>query len=350
MRFYKNQHKYYCGIDLHANKMYVCIVNHLGDVLLHKNIDTNASKFLNLIAPYREDIIVGVECMFCWYWLADLCSDEDIPFTLGHALYMKALHGGKVQNDKIDSERIAMLLKSGMFPEAYVYPRKMRAVRDLMRRRCFFVRKRAELMAHIQMTFQQYNIKKPHNKNLRYKANRDVLTGCFDEKNIQVLIESENKLIEHYKHEINVLEKHIKNVTKNDSKNKLNLALLQTIPGIGDVLGLSLLYEIHDIERFETVQQFSSYARLVKPKRTSMGKSKGGGGGKIGNQHLKWTFSEATVLALRNSHAAHSLLSRYERKFSKAKALSVLAHKLGRTVYFMLQKQRAFDEKRFLTS
>ena len=97
MRFYPNQHKYYCGIDLHANKMYVCIINNLGEVLVHKNIPAKPDSFLRLIKPYREDVIVGAECVFCWYWLADLCQREGIEFVLGHALYMKAIHGGNAK-------------------------------------------------------------------------------------------------------------------------------------------------------------------------------------------------------------------------------------------------------------
>ena len=130
MRFYTKTHKHYCGIDLHAKKMFVCILDAEGTVVLHRNITTSPEDFLKVIAPFREDLAVGVECMFAWYWLADLCSREDIEFVLGHALYMKAVHGGKVKNDKIDSQKIAGLLRGGMFPMAYVYPPEMRATRS----------------------------------------------------------------------------------------------------------------------------------------------------------------------------------------------------------------------------
>lgn len=350
MRFYKNRHEYYCGIDLHANKMFVCIVDSFGEVKVHKNIDTEEEQFLKLIGPYKDKVVVGVECMFCWYWVADLCQDNKIPFVLGHALYMKALHGGKVQNDRIDSERIAMLLKAGMFPESYVYPKEMRATRDLMRRRTFFVNKRAELLSHIQMTHQQYNVAKSHSRDLKHACNRVGLSEAFEDKAVQVVLDCESRLIQHYNTEILALERHIKEATRKVAKNNLDLSLLKTIPGIGDILGLTILYEIHDIKRFDTVQKFASYSRLVKPERTSMGKSKGGGGSKIGNQHLKWAFSEASVLALRNSPKAHDFLKRAERKHSKSKALSILAHKLGRTVYFMLLKQKAFDEQKFIAA
>ena len=95
--------------------------------------------FLKAIAPYREDIAVAVECIFTWHWLADLCSKENIPFVLGHALYMKAIHGGKAKNDKIDAHKIAVLLRGGMLPRAYVYPPEMRATRDLLRRRVYLM-------------------------------------------------------------------------------------------------------------------------------------------------------------------------------------------------------------------
>ena len=109
MRFYNHQHKYYCGVDLHARKMYVCILNAKGKVVVHKNIKTDPELFFELIFPYIEDIAIGVECVFCWYWLADLCAEHQIRFVLGHALYMKAIHGGKTKNDKIDSYKIASL-------------------------------------------------------------------------------------------------------------------------------------------------------------------------------------------------------------------------------------------------
>jgi transposase len=109
MNFYTHQHKHYCGIDLHARAMYVCSLDQSGTNLVHKNLPTTSEAFLRLIAPYREDLVVGVECIFTWYWLADLCQQEGIAFVLGHALYMKAIHGGKAKNDKIDAHKIAVL-------------------------------------------------------------------------------------------------------------------------------------------------------------------------------------------------------------------------------------------------
>lgn len=145
MRFYTNPHQFYCGIDLYARSMYVCVLSHAGEILLHRNMKAAPEPFLKAVAPYRDGLVVAVECLFTWYWLADLCTEEGIPFVLGHALSMKAIHGGKAKNDTIDAEKIAMLLRGGMLPQAYVYPAKMRATRDLLRRRTHLMRKRAEL-------------------------------------------------------------------------------------------------------------------------------------------------------------------------------------------------------------
>ena len=154
MRFYKPQVHYqcFCGIDLHTRTMHVCILDGAGQVQLHKNIQSQPDAFLKAVAPFRDELVVACECVFCWYWLSDLCADEGIEFVLGHALYMKAIHGGKTKNDRLDSEKIAILLRGGMLPKAYAYPRAMRPTRDLFRRRARLVRMRSELLGHVQLS------------------------------------------------------------------------------------------------------------------------------------------------------------------------------------------------------
>ena len=116
MRFYNQAHAFYCGVDLHARTMYLCILNQAGTIVLHQDLPAEPASFLGAIAPYREGLVVACECLFCWYWLADLCQAENIAFVLGHALYMKAIHGGKSKDDKIDSKKIAQLLPPRPFP------------------------------------------------------------------------------------------------------------------------------------------------------------------------------------------------------------------------------------------
>jgi transposase len=135
MRFYRGVHKHYCGIDLHARTMYLCLLDHEGTVLLHERVPSEPDAFLAAVEPYMDDLVVVAECIFCWYWLADLCAQHGIEFVLAHALYLKAIHGGKSKNDRIDSEKLAVLLRGGAIPRAYVYPPRLRATRDLLRRR-----------------------------------------------------------------------------------------------------------------------------------------------------------------------------------------------------------------------
>jgi transposase len=347
MRFYTKQHKFYCGIDLHARTMYLCILSQDGEILVHRNMPAGPEPFLKAIAPYREDLVVCVECIFTWYWLADLCAREGLPFVLGHALYMKAIHGGKAKNDKIDAQKIAVLLRGGMLPQAYVYPAEMRATRDLLRRRVHLMRKRAELLTHIQQTNSQYNLPEI-GKKIAYKANRDGVAERFPDPAVQKSIEVDLALIGHYDQLLRDMELSVLKTAKQHDAN--TLYLLRTVPGIGEILSLVLLYEIHDIERFPRVQDFVSYCRLVKCAKESAGKRYGTSGTKIGNAYLTWAFSEAAVLFLRNNPHGQKYLARLEKKHGKGKALTVLAHKLARAVYYMLQRETAFDMQQFLQS
>jgi len=122
MRFYGTTHKHVCGIDLHARSMYLCVLDAQDQVVLHKDFPTDPAVLLEALAPFREDLVLGVECMFSWYWVADLCAREGIPFVLGHALYMGAIHGSKSKNDRVDALKIAKLLRGGMFPMALGLP------------------------------------------------------------------------------------------------------------------------------------------------------------------------------------------------------------------------------------
>jgi transposase len=345
MRFYTQQHPHYCGIDLHARTMYLCILSQAGAIVLHRNMKAEPDSFLKAIAPYREQIVVAVECIFTWYWLADLCAREGIAFVLGHALYMKAIHGGKAKNDKIDAHKIAVLLRGGMIPEAYVYPEGMRSTRDLLRRRMHLMRHRAELLAHVQNTNHQYNLP-DIGKKISYRANREGVAERFADPSVRSNVAFDLKRIGFYDGLLNEIELEILRHAKQHDANTFHL--LDSVPGVGKILALVLLYEIHDIRRFPSVQDFASYCRLVKSKKESAGKTYGFSGTKIGNAHLKWAFSEAAVCFLRNNPQGQAVLARLENKHGKGKALTILAHKLARAVYTMLRRKEAFDVNRFM--
>ena len=182
------------------------------------------------------DVLVAVECIFSWYWVSDFCEDHNLPFAIGHALYMRAIHGGKTKNDKIDSHKIALMLRSGMFPSAYVYPRHMRAARDLLRRRQYFVHQQSELFAHIQITNMQYNLP-DFQKNISYSANRSDLSDRFSDPDVQKMcVEADMLLLDAYHRTLIEIEAQIKR--RAVAHDPLSCQLLRSIPGVGSILSL----------------------------------------------------------------------------------------------------------------
>jgi transposase len=197
MRFYKTQHRFYCGIDLHARTMRVCILDHESTVVYDRNLPCHFPTLLKAIAPYRDGIVIGVACRFGWYWLADRCDEHGIPFVVGHALYMRLIHGAKAKNDRIDANKIAHLLQGGNFPLSYTYPKGMRETRDLLRRRMYLVHKRAELISHLEILNAQNNLP-PFGKKLAYAANRAELDvpQRFSDPSVRISVRLDLDLIE----------------------------------------------------------------------------------------------------------------------------------------------------------
>jgi transposase len=346
MHFYTQQHSFYCGVDLHARTTYLCILDANGQVVFDRNLSATAQAFRQAVAPFRDGLVVAVECLFCWYWLADLCHREKIAFVLGHALSMKAIHGGKSKNDQIDASKIARLLRGGTLPQAYGYPAGLRATRDRLRRRRYLVHKRAEAIAHVQNTNSQYNLA-PFGKKLGYAADREELDVAdrFTDASVRRMVEIDLALLDQYDTLLGDVELSLTRTAKVDDVNTFHR--LRSVPGIGKTLALVLLYEIHDVRRFPAVGNFLSYARLVRCAHESGGKKLGAGGKKLGNPHLRWAFAEAACLFLRQSERAKKWLARPEKKRGKGKALGILAAKLGRAVYHLLAKKVAFDAQRF---
>jgi transposase len=211
----------------------------------------------------------------------------------------KAIHGAKTKNDRIDSQKISLLLRAGMIPMAYVYPKEMRSTRDLLRRRMHFVHKRSELLSHIQNTRFQYNLP-DFEKRLDRKSNRIGIKELFNDPSVRKSMELNLSLLDTYE----TLPKEVELFLVHHAQvhNPNNLHLLKTIHGVGKILALVMLYEIHDIKRFPTVQNFASYARLIKPRKESSGKITGTANRKMGNAYLRWAFPEWSTSCRRSSN------------------------------------------------
>jgi transposase len=337
--------RFYAGVDLHARSLFLTILDRDGQARLARNLPAAPEPFLQAIQPFREGLVVGCECMHCWYWLADACRDANIAFALGHAWAMKAVHGQKTKCDRHDAQAIARLLKGGNFPLAYAYPRERRGLRDLLRARLRLVRQRAEMYGHVHTARRQANLP-PVSNDVKYKSKRAAIAAAIADPWVRRRVETDLALLEPLDTTIRRLEAEIEDAARTHYPTEL--AVLQTTPGVGPILSLTILLEIDTITRFDTRQQFCSYARLCGAVQESDGKRVGIGNRKAGNAWLKWAFSEAAVLAAQKDERIGRYRDRLASRLGKAKALSALAHKLGRACYHMLRAKQVFDVTRFV--
>src|SRR5258706_13448275 len=248
MKYYTSTTEFNCGIDLHARQMYVCVMDRQGKKLLHTNIKNNDfDYFLKLVAPYKHDLTVCSECMFGWYWLADACQAAGLTFVLAHALYVHLIHGGKNKNDRVDSEKLTHLLRSNLIPQSYVFPADKRPLRALLRQRIFYVWRRSELLARI------YSHQLAHNRTPAKQTRRvrdsweEPLLAAEDNPLRQIALKNDLAMIRHFDHQIFQLEEELHRQRKQVACREY--ALLQTVRGIAETVGLIILYEVGDINR-----------------------------------------------------------------------------------------------------
>lgn len=346
MRYAQVNSRYYCGIDLHSRTMYVCVMDQSGKILFHRNMKNDFEIFKDHVKSFVPEMAIGVESSCYYYWLSDACRQEEIPFYLGHALYMKAIHGMKVKNDRIDSRKIADLLRANLFPLAYPYPKEMRATRDLLRRRHRYVRQRAGAYSHIQTIFVQHGKLDITPKMVKDRVHRRSLSQEFSNQDLQFIIKADLDYIDALDPIIVQLETQIRRQARFHDRSAYEL--LMTIPGVGDILALIILYETHDINRFETVQRYSSYSGVVKCDWSSSGKSLTSKNQKIRNPYLKWAFTEIILVAQRTSPQIAKLYERLKSKYGLGRAKSIIAHRFAVATYFMLKNKQGFDVERFV--
>src|SRR5437764_9255930 len=251
--------RFYAGIDLHARSLFLAVLDHAGQTRYARNLPAAPAPFLQAVQPFRDGLVVGCECMHCWYWLADACREADIAFVLGHAWAMKAVHGSKTKCDRHDAEAIARLLKGGNFPLAYAYPRERRGLRDLLRARLRLVRQRAELYGHVHTARRQANLP-PVSNDVRYKAKRAAISADIADPFVRRRVETDLALLDPLDATIRRLEAESEQAAQEHYPTEL--AVLQTTPGVGAVLSLTILLGIDTIARFATRQHFCSYARI----------------------------------------------------------------------------------------
>jgi len=330
----------YAGIDLHSSNNYVGIIDEHDKRLYGKRLPNELSHVLLALEPFRDTMeSVVIESTFNWYWLVDGLQEHGYQVHLANPSAIKQYEGLKHTDDKWDSFWLAHMKRLGILPEGYIYPKQERPVRDLLRRRLFFVRQRTANILSLQSTITR-NLGIKLSSNEIKKLGLDDACDLFDSSNLVLMAQNNISTIKHLGKIIKGIEKEI----KPHVQLRKEFVMLTTIPGIGLILGLTIMLEVGDIGRFFKAGNCSSYSRCVNSKRLSNGKKKGENNKKNGNKYLAWAYVEAAHFARRYIPKAQRF---YQQKMAKTNgivATKALANKLARASYFIMRDQVPFNE------
>jgi transposase len=334
--------KVYAGIDLHSSNNYVGIIDEQDQRLFQKRMPNRLEHILPALEPFKESIEgVVVESTYNWYWLVDGLQDEGYKVHLANPSAIKQYEGLKHTDDKWDSFWLAHMKRLNILPEGYIYPKEERPVRDVLRRRLLFVKHRTSHILSLQSSIT---------RNLGYKmSSRDIkkleesdADKLFDETFLILAAKSSIATIRFLTKRIKEIEKAV----KSDIKLKPAFKYLLTVPGIGDILGLTIMLEVGDINRFPEVSNYSSYCRCVKSERLSDKKKKGEGNRKNGNKYLAWAYVEAANFARRFYPEFQSFYNRKNAKTNGIVAIKALSNKLSRASYYVMRDQVPYDARK----
>lgn len=332
----------YCGIDLHSNNCWVTVQSESRQVVAEKRLSNDLMMILGFLTPFQEDLKgIAVESTYNWYWLVDGLMDAGYRVHLTNTWAIKQYDGLKFADDRHDARWLAHLLSLGILPEGYIYPKEERGVRDLLRRRSFLVQKKAAFLLAIRGAFECRTGLRTHTNDVR-KWTADDIAPYIDDPYVSLGITCLLEPMAALNDQIKILEKE----SSKRARLRGDFKRLRTVWGIGKILGLTIMYEVGDIARFDKVGNFASYCRCVKSDRLSNGKRKGSGNSRNGNPYLSWAFSEAAHFAVRFHEPARKFFQRKRAKTNGIVAIRALAHKLARASYYVLKDQVDFDPDR----
>jgi transposase len=331
----------YGGIDLHANNSVVALMNEQDEVIYQKRLSNDLPTILEQLAPYHADIEgLVVESTYNWYWLVEGLMDADYRVHLANPAAIQQYNGLKYSDDHSDARWLGHLLRLGVLPEGYIYPKADRAVRDLLRKRAHFVRQHTANVLSVQNimvrnTGSRFSVKRI--RELTAKELKHLLPEAY-----QVLaITSSLAILDCLSQQIKTLEKAVSKRLKHTP----SYEQLLTVDGIGTILAQTIALETGHIGRFPTVGDYASYCRCVNSTKLSNGKRKGQGNVKNGNLYLGWAYMEAAQFAIRFNPQAQRF---YQRKLAKSTNNTVLArksvaHKLSRACYDIMRDLVPFE-------
>jgi len=332
--------KLYAGIDLHSTNNYLGIIDEKSKRLFKKRLPNDLGVILMALEPYKEDLSgIVVESTYNWYWLVDGLQEHGHKVHLANPSAIKQYEGLKHTDDKWDSFWLAQMYSLNILPEGYIYPKEKRPVRDLLRRRLFFVRQRTANILSLQSMITR-NLGTKMSARAIKKLTESDTEKIFESPHLVLSADSNIAVIRFLTEKIKKIEKEVSSQVKLRKEFKC----LLTVPGIGDILGLTIMLEVGDINRFPKVGDYSSYCRCVKSERLSNGKSKGTGNKKNGNKYLSWAYVEAAHFARRYSPKAKKFYQRKMAKTNRIVAIKALSNKICRASYYVMRDQVLFDE------
>ena len=332
----------YCAVDLHSNNGYYGIVEKTGKRVFGKRIPNQIDTVLGVLRHFKEHIkTIAVESTYNWYWLVDGLMEAGYDVRLANPAAIQQYSGLKNTDDKTDAFFIADMLRLGVLPEGHIYPKEERGLRDMLRRRMLFVQQRTAQILSLQnmmsrQSGQSYSIrtiqKMEFNDFMEVLGNNDNMFMAKQNLDMIRILSDKIKMLENY-----ILE---------NAELKPEFRQIMSVPGIGKILGLTIMYETGDITRFDKAGQYTSYCRCVKAEATSNNKKKGNNNRKNGNKYLSWAFVEAAHKMKQYCPAAQKF---YDRKYNKncgALATKALASKISKAVYYILKENQEFDVKK----
>ena len=332
--------KAYAGIDLHSSNNYLGIINDDDKRLYGKRIPNDLNRVLMTLEPFRDQLeAVVVESTYNWYWLVDGLQDHGYKVHLANPSAIKQYEGLKHTDDKWDSFWLAHMYRLNILPQGYIYPKEHRPVRDLLRRRLLFVRHRTSHILSLQSMVTRNLGFKMSNNDIKKLKIKDA-EALFDSSNLAFMAKNSIAAIEFLKKIIKDIEKQV----TSQVKLRKEFAMLQTIPGVGPILALTIMLEVGDIHRFAKVGHYSSYCRCVKSQRLSNDKKKGENNKKNGNKFLAWAYVEAANFAVRYNAKAHGFYQSKKAKTNGIVAIKALSNKIARASYYIMRDQVPFDE------
>ena len=337
--------KLYGGMDLHSTNVVTKLIDEEDKVVYRKKQGCDLEQILKGLEPFQDSIEgIAVESTYNWYWLVDGLMAADYRVHLVNTAAVKQYDGLKHTDDDTDAFWLAHLLRLGILPTGFIYPKASRSVRDLLRKRGQLVRQRTSQILSIHNLYARNTGNRLSNQAVK-QLTQEQVQDQYKDPNLVLAIESNRSIMNALNEQIKVLEQAVIQQAKLDPRYRY----LLSIGGIGPILALTIMLETGNIERFQTVGNFTSYCRCVGSEKLSNGKKKGKGNTKNGNKYLSWAFVEAANFAIRFNDQAKRFYQRKMAKRNRVVAIKAVAHKLARASYYVMRDQVPFDSTKLFT-